>query len=137
VFSAELACRDTLESAISTRRHAVNSDNDCSLLGGFLFGGLLLASALVAGVLPGIAVLGMSTAFLELLGDSGELVGGDGGDSGEDSTGWLGGGGSRLALLGGGVVDQTLLDLAVLSGEEDELGLVGVESLRVELLLLL
>ena len=106
----------------------------------FLVGGLLgslLASALVAGVGPGLSVLRVGAAFLELLGDSGELVALDGGNSGEDLTGSLGGGSSRLALLGGGVVDETLLDLAVLSGEEDKLGLVGVKSLDVELLLLL
>jgi hypothetical protein len=135
VFSAELACRDTLESAISWG-HAVNSDV-CSLFGGCFLGGLLLASALVAGVGPGLTVLGVGTTLLELLGDGGELVAGSGGGSGKDTAGGLGRGSSRLALLGGGVVDQTLLDLAVLSGEEDELGLVGVESLDVELLLLL
>ena len=44
--------------------------------------------------------------------------------------------GGGLDLLNGGVVDETLLGFALLSGEEDELGLVGVESLDVELELL-
>ena len=43
---------------------------------------------------------------------------------------------SGTALGGGGVVDKTLLDLAILSGEQDKLGLVSVQSLDVELLTL-
>ena len=72
------------------------------------------------------------------------VVGGDGGEfvralsdgSWENLAVDLGGGLGGLDLLGGSVVDQTLLGLAVLSGEEDELGLVGVKSINVKLELL-
>ena len=40
----------------------------------------------------------------------------------------LASGGGRLELLGGGVVDLTLLGLVLASGEDDELALVGVKS---------
>lgn len=48
----------------------------------------------------------------------------------------LGGCGSGLELLGGGVVDLTLLGLVLASGEDDELALVGVKSGDVHLELL-
>jgi len=74
--------------------------------------------------------------LLHVSGDGLELVG-DGGDGlGEDLAGDLVGCGSRSNLSGGRVVDETLLGLTVTSWEEDELGLVGVESLGVKLELL-
>lgn len=74
--------------------------------------------------------------LLVFRGDSGELRGGLGLGDGEDVSGSLvlGGGGSEL--LGGGVVDLTLLRLVLTSGEENQLGLVLVESLDVNLELL-
>ena len=79
----------------------------------------------------------MSVDLLHVGGDGLELVLGSGDGSWKDLAGDLVACGSGRHLSGGGVVDQTLLGLAVLSGEEDELGLVGVETLSVKLELLL
>ena len=79
----------------------------------------------------------MGVALLVLSGNGGELVLSLDDGAGEHLTGDLVAGGSRFDLLGSRVVDETLLDHAITSGEEDELGLVGVESLDVELELLL
>jgi len=54
----------------------------------------------------------------------------------EDATGNLVLGSSRLELLGSGIVDETLLWLVFAAWEQDHLGLVRVESLSVELELL-
>ena len=79
----------------------------------------------------------MGVDLLHVSGDGLELVG-DGGDGlGEDLAGDLVGCGSRGHLSGGRVVDETLLGLTVTSWEEDQLGLVSVESLSVQLELLL
>ena len=56
---------------------------------------------------------------------------------GEHLASNLSGSGGRLDLGGGGIIDETLLGLAVLPGEEDELRFVGVESLDIQLELLL
>lgn len=56
---------------------------------------------------------------------------------GKNSSGHLLAGGGGLELLSGRVVDQTALGLALTTWEEDELRLVRVESLNVELQLLL
>lgn len=94
------------------------------------------ASALVAGVGPCDSGGRVSKELLVVGGDGGEggLLLGSG--SGQDDARVVGGSGG-LALLGGGVVDESLLGLAVLSGEEDQLRLVLVESLHVQLQLLL
>jgi len=69
-------------------------------------------------------------------GDCSEGIGGLSDGSWENLAAGLGGSLSGLDLFDGGVVDQTLLGLAVLSGEEDELGLVGSKSINVKLELL-
>jgi len=79
----------------------------------------------------------VSVNLLHVGGDGLELVGNDGDGLGEDLAGDLVGSGGRSDLSGGRVVDETLLGLTVTSWEEDELGLVGVESLSVKLELLL
>jgi len=79
----------------------------------------------------------MGAECLHVGGDSGKLVLTLSSASWHDCSGGLVVGGGRLALVGGRVVDETLLDLAVLSGEEDELCLVLVESIDVQLELLL
>jgi hypothetical protein len=58
-------------------------------------------------------------------------------DEGESVAGDLGGGSSGFELLGGGVVDKTLLRLVLASGEDDKLALVGVNPGDVQLELLL
>ena len=79
----------------------------------------------------------MGVALLVLGGDRSELILGLDDNAGEHDAGDLVAGGGGLHLLSSRVVDETLLGLAIASGEEDELGLVGVESLDVELELLL
>jgi len=75
--------------------------------------------------------------LLHVSSDGLELVFGSGGRSWKELARWLVGSGSGLHLGGGGVIDHTLLGLAVTSWEEDQLGLVGVESLSVQLQLFL
>lgn len=75
--------------------------------------------------------------LLILLLDGGELDLLNLADERESDAGNLGGGGSGLELLSGGVVDKTLLRLVLASGEDDELALVGVKSGDVQLELLL
>jgi hypothetical protein len=74
--------------------------------------------------------------LLVLLLDSGELDLLNLADEREGDAGNLGGGGSGLELLSGGVVDKTLLRLVIASGEDDKLALVGVKSGDVQLELL-
>jgi len=121
------------------RRHCTRRSSQDSLVGFLdsILCGLLLATALVALVGPsdsggavGKELLVRGSDGLELL-----LDGSDG--SGENLAGGLVGSGTGLDLLGGGVVDKTLLDLTVLPGEQDELGFVHVESFNVQLELLL
>ena len=108
-----------------------------SLLGSGLFFGFLCTSSGVTSGSPCDSGIRVGVNLLHVGGDLLELVGGDRDSLGENLTGDLVGGGGRLDLLGGGVADESLLGLAFSSGEEDELGLVGVESLNVELELLL
>ena len=56
---------------------------------------------------------------------------------GENVTDNLVSGGSGFELLGGGVVDLTLLWLVFASGEKDEFAFIGAESCDVHLQLLL
>ena len=106
------------------------------LLGSLLFG-LLLASAGITSICPRDSGIGVGINLLHVGGDGLELVFGDGGGSWEDLAGDLVRCGGGLHLSGSSVVDQTLLSLAILSWEQDELGFVGVESLSVQLELLL
>ena len=106
------------------------------LLSGELLG-LLLASAYITSIGPRDSRIGVGVCLLHVSSDSLELVLNDGDGLGEDLAGDLVGCGSRSNLSGGRVVDETLLGLTVTSWEEDELGLVGVESLSVKLELLL
>ena len=110
---------------------------NCSLLLGSVLLGFLLASAEVASVGPGDSGLGVRVALLHVGGDGLERILVRSGCSGENLSADLIAGGGRLNLGGGGVVDETLLGLAVLAWEEDQLGLVGVETLSVQLELLL
>lgn len=68
--------------------------------------------------------------------DSLELLGSLGLSVGQDVSVDLVGGGGRLELLSGGVVDQSSLGLAFATWEQDHLGLVGLESVHVEVHLL-
>lgn len=102
-----------------------------------ILGGLLVAATLVALVGLGNPGGAVSEELLVVGGDSGELSLDNGNGLGENLAGSLVGGGARLDLLGGGVVDETLLDLTVLPGEKDELGFVSIESINVQLELLL
>jgi len=79
----------------------------------------------------------VSIHLLHVGSDGLELVLSGGGTLGEDLAGDLVGCGGRLHLGGGRVVNKTLLGLAIASGEQDKLRLVRVESLRVQLELLL
>ena len=79
----------------------------------------------------------MGVALLHVGGNLLELVTRGGLSGGKEFAGGLVGGRCGSELLSGGVVDLTLLGLALLSWEEDELGLVGGKSLNVELELLL
>lgn len=79
----------------------------------------------------------MSITLLHVCGNLLELVFGGNNSLGKELAGGLVGGRCGSDLLSGGVVDLTLLGLALLSWEEDELGFVGGESLDVELELLL
>lgn len=121
------------------------AENDCqwwqrslsSLLGFLLIVGLLLTSALVAVVSTDGSESVENLGLLILLLDGGELDLVNLADEREGDASNLGGGGSGLELLGGGVVDFTLLRLVLASGEDDELALVGVKSGDVQLELLL
>ena len=75
----------------------------------------------------------MGVRLLHGGGDLLELVRRDNDGSGENLSWGLNGVGASV----GGVVDESLLGLAFLSGEKNELGLVGTESFDVELELLL
>jgi len=108
-----------------------------SLLGCLVVSSSLDTSSVVASVGAGDAGLGVGVILLVLSGDGSELISRLGGNTGKNSSGNLAGGGGSLDHLGGGVVDLTLLCLAIASGEEDKLGFVRVESLSVELELLL
>ena len=107
-----------------------------SLLGSLLSGSLL-ASAVVALVSSCDSGSAVGAELFVCGGDGGELVLAGGGSSGKDLTGDLVACGGRSDLVGGRVVDETLLDLALLSGEQDELLLVLVESSDVQAHLLL
>lgn len=111
--------------------------SESSLLGLLGVGSSLDALSVVTGVGAGDSGFRVSISLLVLSGDSGELIGGLGDGAGKDMAGDLVGSGGGLDLLGGGVIDETLLGLALTSGEEDQLGFVRVESLSVELELLL
>ena len=106
----------------------------CSFLGGGLELFLSLLSAVVTLLEPEIAALLVSVVFLHVLGQRLEdrLVVGDWElvDSRVIILLEVGQGGSRLS----GIVDGSLLRLTILSGEQNELGLVGGESSDVEVL---
>jgi len=106
------------------------------LLGSDLIG-FLLASAGITSVSPCDSGIRVGVDLLHVSSDGLELVNNGGGALGEDLAGDLVSCGGRLDLGGSRVVDETLLGLTVTSWEEDELGLVGVESLSVKLELLL
>lgn len=78
----------------------------------------------------------MYVALIVCLGDGDVLSGLDWDTVWENSAVNLVVGSNSLELLSGGVVDLTLLWLAFLQWEQDQLGLVGAESLSVELELL-
>jgi len=79
----------------------------------------------------------VSQNLLVICSDSSEHISGLDDSAGQHLSDDLIGGGGGLDLLSGRVVDQTLLGLAFTLGEEDEFGFVRVESLSVELELLL
>lgn len=99
---------------------------------------LLLTSALVASV-DTDGSKSVENSLLGMLGgtDSLEFDFLSSVADGENITDDLVSGGSGFELLGGGVVDLTLLWLVFASGEENEFALVGAESCDVHLQLLL
>lgn len=136
------------EHAAARRRHpslrlAENARNcDCwwwqrsyssSLLGFLIVVGPLLASALVTMVGTDGPESVVNLLLLVSLGDGGEFDLVNLLDNGHGDASDLVGSGGGLELLGGGVVDLTLLRLVLASGEDNELALVGVESGDVHL----
>merc|ERR1711990_17744 len=71
--------------------------------------------------------------LLEIGGDLDGLDGLLGSSTWEDLSGWLSGGGGGLELVGSGVVDLSLLGLALNTWPEDEFILVSVQSLNIKL----
>lgn len=125
----------------ASRKNGVRScwwwqQSHSSFLGFLLVVGLLLTSSLVAVVGTDGSESVENLLLLVSLADGGELDLGNLFDDGHGDTGDLGGSGSGLELLSGGVVDLTLLGLVLASGEDDELALVGVKSGDVHLELL-
>lgn len=99
---------------------------------GFIFSSLC-ASAGITSVGPGFSVLRMGIDLLHVGSDGLVLVLRVSSGSWENLSGDL----VDEDLLMGSVVDHTLLGLALPSWEEDKIGFVRVESLNVELELLL
>ncbi len=108
-----------------------------SFLGLLLFGGFLLASALVASVGAHSPESTENLAFSIGIGDLGELDGASSLDNRQSVAGHLVCGGGGLELLGGRVVDLALLGFVLASGENNQLALVSVQSGDVQLELLL
>lgn len=103
-----------------------------SLLGSFGVGGSLDSLTVVPSVDSLLSKLLVDLGGLHFLGQRLDLA--SLGDSweGEDTGGSVLG--SGFNLFGGGVVDLSLLDLTLVSWEEDELGLIVVQSLDVGVL---
>ena len=108
-----------------------------SFLGLLLFGGFLLASALVASVCAHSPESTENLAFSVGIGDLGKFDGASSLGNRQSVAGHLVGGGGGLELLGGRVVDLALLGLVLASGENNQLALVSVQSGDVQLELLL
>lgn len=102
-----------------------------------LFGGFLFTSALVASVSASTSESNENFSVLVLLGDLSELDSFNLLGNGQSVASYLMSSCSRFELLGGSVVDQTLLGFVFASWEQDKLALVGVESSDVQLELLL
>ena len=113
---------------MARKRHD-KRDNLLLLVGLLLLLGLAtsLTDTVKTGNGAGLAVLLVGRAVLLGLGDLASLLLGIDLGDGEDSAGQLGGG----RELGGSRV--TSLGLAGLAGEDNQLGLVGLEALNVEL----
>lgn len=108
----------------------------CSLgLLGILFSSLDTSAVVVLGD-SGNSADGVAHAGLVVLSDSNILSSLSWSDSWKDSSANLVVGSWSLKNLSGGVVDLSLLWLALLAWEEDQLGLVGAKSFSVELQLL-
>jgi len=112
-------------------------DSQDSLLFGSGLLSFLLTSAGITGICPRDSRIGVGIRLLHVSSDGLELVFRCGGLSWKEFAGWLVGGGSRLHLSGGRVIDETLLGLAVASWEQDQFRLVRVQSLCVQLQLFL
>ena len=111
--------------------------SDSSFLGLLLFGGFLLASALVAGVGAHSSESAEHFAISVFVGDLAKFNCMGGFNNGQSMAGYLVSGGGRLELLSCRVVDLTLLGLVLASGEQNQLALVGAKSGNVQLELLL
>ena len=138
-----IAARKRERSARLTRRPTSWTRDRAISLSGLLGGSLLsellssdLTAALVALHSAESTQMSKDVVFRSLA-DGSEFLDLLGASDGQDSSGNLVAGGSGLELLSGGVVDQATLGLALTAREEDELRLVRVESLDVELELLL
>lgn len=131
-----LACYECFRSLVLLQRTRPRFSLGSLLLGGSILSSLL-ASAGIAIVHPGLSCLRVGITLLHFGSDGFELVFGGGSGSWENFTGSLVGGVGTGDLLCGGVVDRTLLGFTFTSWEEDKLGFVRVESLNVELELLL
>ena len=104
----------------------------CSLLLSFSILGGLDSLALISLIDSSLSELNVDSGGLHLLGQWLNLASlGDLWKSEDTGGGVLG---SGFNLLGGGVVDLTLLDLTLVMWEEDELGLIISQSLHVGVL---
>jgi len=112
-------------------------DSQDSLLFGSGLLGLLLTSAGVTGVCPRDSCIGVGIRLLHVGSDGLEFVFCCGDRSWKEFARWLVRCGGGLQLLLVSVIDETLLDLAFMSWEQDQLRLVRVESLGVQLQLFL
>lgn len=102
-----------------------------------LFGGFLFTSALVASVSASTSESNEDLSVLVLLSDLSELDSINLLGNRQGVASYLMSSCSGFKLLGGSVVDQTLLGFVFASWEQDKLALVGVESGNVQLELLL
>lgn len=107
--------------------------SDCSFLARFGFLGSLDTSSMVFLGDSGISEDGVDVALLVFICNSNILSSLGWSRSWENSTTDLGVGSWSLKNLSGGVVDLTLLSLALLQWEQDQFRLVSAESLSVEL----
>lgn len=120
---------------LAARPALVLRNSNSFLLFGGIFGSLDTTSVVALGD-SCHSEDGVSATLLIFFCNSNILGGLGWGSAWHDSATDLGGGSWSLESLSGGVIDLSLLGLALLEWEQDELGLVGAQSFGVELQLL-